>query len=136
MTVRITDAGGEVCEKCLWLADESEERQTGLMEVTDLGEPSGMLFAFDGEVEGSFFMRNTPTPLSIAWFASDGSFVSSTDMDPCPDGTDPCPLFTATGPYRFAVEVFQGDLLDLGIGPGSSIEVLADSESETCALAS
>ena len=33
----ITETDGEVCEVCLWLADDSAERGRGLMGVTDLG---------------------------------------------------------------------------------------------------
>ena len=38
-------------------------------------------------------------PLSIAFFAADGSFVSATDMEPCLTGpADACPRYAATGP--------------------------------------
>ena len=43
-------------------------------------------------------MRDTPTPLSIAFFAADGSFVSSADMVPCLDGPDAdCARYGAGG---------------------------------------
>jgi uncharacterized membrane protein (UPF0127 family) len=64
-------------------------------------------------------------PLSIAWFDAAGKFVSATDMAPCPPGTaaGKCPLFSAKGPYRFALEVPQGQLPSLGIGPGTTLEL-------------
>ena len=55
-------------------------------------------------------MRGTPTPLSIAFFAADGSFVSATDMVPCLDGPG-VRLRRATppaAPYTEAIEVFAG----------------------------
>ena len=46
------------------------------MEVTDLQGYSGMVFVYDDDVAGGFYMRNTPTPLSIAWIAADGEVVT------------------------------------------------------------
>ena len=91
------------------------------MEVTDLGGYQGMVFVWDADTSGGFWMRNTPTPLSIAWFDADGEFVSSADMEPCSATAPDCPVYPAGGAYRFAVEVFQGDLDDLGVGPGSRL---------------
>ncbi|HEX6425396.1 MAG TPA: DUF192 domain-containing protein [Acidimicrobiales bacterium] len=116
----ITAADGTVSGCCLLVADTVEQRQRGLMEVTDLGGYDGMVFVWDTDVESGFWMRNTPTPLSIAWFDADGDFVSDTDMEPCPDRDD-CPMYPPAGPYRFAIEVFRGDLDALGVGPGSRL---------------
>jgi uncharacterized membrane protein (UPF0127 family) len=93
------------------------------MEVTSLGGADGMLFRFGGEYTGSFWMKNTVLPLSIAFFAGDGAFVSATDMEPCPPTSETCPLYQADGPYADAIEVVQGDLPSLGIGPGSRLSV-------------
>ena len=84
------------------------------MEVTDLQGYSGMVFVYDEDVAGGFYMRNTPTPLSIAWIAADGEVVTITDMEPCED-REGCPTYSPDGPYRYAIETFQGDLDDLGI---------------------
>ena len=65
-------------------------------------------------------MFQTVMPLSIAFFDDGGSYVSSTDMEPCPPDTD-CPTYPPGGPYMDAIEVPQGQLDDLGIGPGSAI---------------
>jgi uncharacterized protein len=119
----VTAADGTVTGCCLLVAHTDEQRQRGLMEVTDLGGYQGMVFVFDADSEGGFWMRNTPTPLSIAWFDADGEFVSATDMAPCPDDEDDCPTYPPEGPYRFAVEVFEGDLDALGIGPGSTLRL-------------
>lgn len=133
ITARITDADGEVCEVCVWLADTAEERRRGLMGVTDLGDAEGMVFRFDEPVANSFFMLNTPTPLSIAWFAPSGDFAATTDMEPClevPDGG--CPLYNLGVQYELALEVFQGGLADLGVGPGASLELLDGTEADRC----
>jgi uncharacterized membrane protein (UPF0127 family) len=124
----ITAADGTVTGCCLLVASTDEQRQRGLMEVTDLGGYQGMVFVWDADTSGGFWMRNTPTPLSIAWFDADGDFVSSADMEPCSATADDCPIYPAGGSYRFAVEVFQGDLDRLGVGPGSRLALGGDCE--------
>ena len=92
------------------------------MEVTDLQGYPGMAFVYADDVQNPFHMRNTPTPLSIAWIAADGSVVSIADMEPC-EGGDGCPSYVASGPYRYAIEVPQGDLPALGITESSRVRV-------------
>ena len=41
-------------------------------------------------------------------------------MTPC-DDSDQCPTYPAAGPYRIAIEVPQGGLPRLGIGPGATV---------------
>jgi uncharacterized membrane protein (UPF0127 family) len=133
VTARITDADGEVCEVCVWLADAADERARGLMGVTDLGDAVGMAFRFDDPVTNRFYMLNTPTPLSIAWFAPGGEYVASTDMEPCLEvPEDGCPLYGPGASYDLALEVFQGDLDDLGVGPGARLELVAGTEADRC----
>jgi uncharacterized membrane protein (UPF0127 family) len=129
----ITETDGEVCEVCLWLADDSAERGRGLMGVTDLGDPVGMAFRFDEPTAGSFYMFQTPTPLSIAWFGRNGSHVGSADMPPCLDRpAGECPLYSPGAEYDLAIEVFEGGLEALGLVPGSRVELVEGSESERC----
>ena len=144
ITARIIDADGEVCEVCVWLADDPVERAQGLMFVTDLGDAAGMVFRFAELRVGNFFMFNTPTPLSIAWFGEGGAFVGATDMEPClpDDFGDPtplpgtseidCPLYSPGTAYDLALEVFRGDLDDLGVGPGARLELVAGTEALRC----
>src|SRR5690606_30479171 len=113
---------GTVTPWCLLLAMTQAQRNRGLMEVTDLGGYAGMLFAWSEDSSSSFYMRNTPPPLSIGWFDAEGELVSTEDMAPCGDRDD-CPLYSATGPYRFAVEVPQGELDRLGVGEGTRLRV-------------
>lgn len=130
---QVTKPDGEVCEICLWLADDSEERSRGLMGVTDLGEPVGMAFLFDEAVNGSFFMFQTPTPLSIAWFAVDGSIVAVAEMVPCLDTPrSDCQRYSPDNDYQLVVEAFEGQLAAIGIEPGSSVRLVAGTESLTC----
>ena len=133
----ITEPDGEVCEVCLWLADDPTERGRGLMGVTDLGDAVGMVFRFEAPTSGSFYMFQTPTPLSIAWYAPDGSHVGSAEMEPCLDTpAGECPLYSPGAQYELAVEVFDGGLEPLGLVEGSTVELLDGTEADRCPLAS
>jgi len=123
VTLVVTAPDGSVREFCLWLADTPELRRQGLMGVTDpsLGGRDGMVFTWPADHRGGFWMKDTLLPLSIAWFAADGTFVADADMDPCPDGVDPCPSYAAGAAYRYAVEVPEGRLADLGLVKGSRV---------------
>ena len=133
ITARITEPDGEQCDVCLWLADTPQERSRGLMGVTDLGDAVGMAFVFDEPTTGAFYMFETPTPLSIAWFAPGGEYVASTDMEPCLDEPEGgCPLYGPATDYDLALEVFQGDLDELGVGPGARLELVAGTEAARC----
>ena len=114
--------GGDLLSWCLLAALDAAQRARGLMEVTDLQGYSGMAFVYEQDSAGAFYMRNTPTPLSIAYVAADGSIVSTTDMEPCED-RDGCPTYPPAGPFRTAIEVFQGDLPSLGITEGATVTV-------------
>jgi uncharacterized protein len=123
VTVTVVDADGRTRTFCLLLADTPDLQQRGLMHVTDaaLGGYDGMVFSYEQDDDGGFWMRNTRLPLSIAWIRADGSTVSTADMQPCPDSASTCPVHAPGGPYRFAVEVPQGRLDDLGISDRSRV---------------
>jgi uncharacterized protein len=121
-TVRKADGLPTTTELCALLAATQQQRARGLMTVTDLRGYAGMVFRFPADTTGAFYMRNTPMPLSIAWFRADGTFVSATDMPPCED-RDGCPTYGPAGPYRYALEVPQGQLPQLGVGPGSVLSL-------------
>jgi uncharacterized membrane protein (UPF0127 family) len=109
-------------ELCALLAATEAQRARGLMRVTDLKGYPGMVFRFSTDSAGGFYMRNTPMPLSIAFFDNSRRFVSAIDMAPCPD-IDNCPTYAAAKPYRYALEVPRGGLPGIGAGPGSVLTV-------------
>lgn len=113
-------AGGSFLSWCLLAALNAEQRSKGLMGVTDLQGYSGMVFVYAEDSDNSFYMRNTPMPLSIAWIDAAGGVVSTTDMVPCQD-RDGCPIYPSGGAYRMAIEVPKGRLADLGIVPGARV---------------
>jgi len=107
-------------ERCALLASTAEQHARGLMHRRDLSGYDGMLFDFARPTTGTFWMKDTPMPLSIAWFDTAGNLVSATDMEPCLNQSS-CPSYSATGPYRYALEVPKGGLGGLGVGPGSRL---------------
>ena len=93
------------------------------MGVTDLGGADGMVFLYDQPSTGPFWMFGTPMPLSIAFFAADGSFVSATDMAPCLDRQPAdCLRYAPAGPFTAAIEVPAGGLDERGITFGSQLD--------------
>ncbi|MEX2628011.1 MAG: DUF192 domain-containing protein [Ilumatobacteraceae bacterium] len=129
VVARVTSADAdEPCEQCLWLADEASLRRRGLMGVTDLGAAVGMAFAYDEPRSTTFTMSNTLMPLSIAFYGPDGEYVDAFDMEPC--RSEPCPSYRTPDGFTIAVEVPQGRLADLGLVPGSRLELL-DVECDT-----
>ncbi len=116
---------GAVCELCLWLADDVELRSRGLMHVTDLRPGDGMAFVYPRPHTGTFWMKDTVLPLSIAFFAAGGDLLSSFDMTPC--SVEPCGTYPTPTDFVIAVEVAQGDLAALGIVPGSTLSLSTDS---------
>ena len=122
IVMRVTDASGVTREFCVLVADDEPKREHGLMDVDSLGGYDGMLFRFDSPTKAQFYMFQTRLPLSIAFFADGGKFVSSADMPPCTASRPgDCPLYDATASYVDALEVPMGGLAALGVGPGSSI---------------
>jgi len=90
------------------VAETPRQRSQGLMGVTDLGSLDGMLFVFQVDSDGGFWMKNTLIPLDIAFFTADGGFVDALTMAPCTE--DPCPTYRPGGSYRYALEAPAGDL--------------------------
>ena len=122
---KVVPPGGNpatTAERCALLAETEQQQARGLMGFRDLAGYDGMLFRFGSDTTGGFYMRNVPVALSIAWFAADGGFVSSTDMAPCPN-QDGCPTYAPPEPYRLALEVLQGGLGPLGVAEGSVLAV-------------
>lgn len=120
MTITGPRAGSVAATHCFMLADTPTKRARGLMGTANLGGFAGMAFVYPAASHDSYYMRDTPLPLQIAFFSGTGAFVSAAAMLPCPATTVSCPLYAAAGPFRLAVEVPLGHLRALGIGPGST----------------
>jgi hypothetical protein len=129
IAARVSASDGEMCELCLWLADDAATRARGLMQVTDLGGLDGMAFRYDSPHTTSFTMRNTVMSLSIAFFGAGGGHLAAFDMEPC--AGEPCPSYPTPADFVVAVEVPAGGLPELAIAAGSTLELLAEGCSST-----
>ncbi len=113
------------------VADTPQSQRRGLMGVTDfsaLGGYAAMVFIFDGETSGAFWMRDTPLPLRITYVSASGSVVSATDMVPCLAPTPPaeCERYFPDGPYRIAIEHPLGPAFDIGLDTAEFVEVTVE----------
>lgn len=104
------------------LADTPDRWERGLMGRASLPPDSGMLFVFPSDETVSFWMRDTPLPLSIAFVDSSGSVLSVQDMAPLS-----VELHSSPGPYRYALEVSQGYFANHHIGPGAHASIFLPS---------
>jgi uncharacterized protein len=124
VVIEVRRADGRIVEWCLLLAELAGQTTRGLMEVTDpdLGGYDGMLFRYDQEHTGGFYMRNTPLPLEATYLAADGTIVSIVRMEPCAD-EDGCPSYDAGGAFSRTIEVpvAAGGAEALGLEPGAMV---------------
>jgi uncharacterized membrane protein (UPF0127 family) len=116
--VLIETAAGEV-RVPVEVADSQEEREVGLMNRESLPADAGMIFLFEDDTQGGFWMKNTLIPLSIAFADAGGTIVSILDMEPCE--ADPCEIYDPGVTYRSALEVNQGAFADWGVEVGDRL---------------
>jgi uncharacterized protein len=88
------------------IARTAEQMQQGLMGRTSLPRNAGMVFLFGQPTSGSFWMKDTRIPLSIAFFGKRGRILRIMDMTPCLK--DPCRSYTPGVAYWGALEVNRG----------------------------
>lgn len=104
------------------IADTQPLRERGLMGRTSLDEDAGMLFVWPEDTTSSFWMKDTPLPLTIAFISAEGEIVRIFDMDPC--AGDPCPTYDPRIVYRMALEVRQGALERRAIRVGDPVRLV------------
>lgn len=63
------------------IANTARSRAHGLMHTTYLCDNCGMLFVFPRAAKYTFWMKNTPIPLSIAFIDINGSILNIEEMD-------------------------------------------------------
>lgn len=95
-------------------ATTEPQMERGLSGLQDVGP--GMLFTWSGDEPRFFWMRGTPTPLSIAFIDASGTVLRIEDMEPETDT-----FHWATPKAREGLEVKKGDFQRLGIAPGSRL---------------
>ena len=100
------------------IARTQEERNFGFMERRKIPNGTGMLFIFEFDQKLSFWMKNTPHPLSIAYIDSNGIIREIYDMTPFSLSS-----VESTVSVRYALEVPQGWFKINNIQPGDRISL-------------
>ena len=101
--ITITRADGSSQIVKAEVAQKEEDRNYGFMNRKKIPDGTGMLFVFEKEQILSFWMKNTPHPLSIAYIDSRGKIRNIYDMKPF----SLTPI-KSTSSVRYALEVPQG----------------------------
>jgi uncharacterized membrane protein (UPF0127 family) len=104
------------------VADAPSERETGLMGRTSLGAEDGMALVWPSPVRETFWMKDTPIPLSIAFWDASDRIVAILDLVPCE--ADPCPTYDAAVPFIGAVEVNHGFFSERGVSLGDRVRLI------------
>ena len=103
------------------LAQTPAQKARGLSGRRVLPRNAGMAFIFGDATRGSFSMRNTTIPLSIAFWGKQSRIFQIVDMTPCRRA--PCRAYTPRYPFWGALEVNQGAFRRWGVGRGDSVEI-------------
>ena len=98
------------------MAIKAEDRNHGFMERKNIPDGTGMLFVFERDQILSFWMHNTPHPLSIAYIDSKGKIRDIFDMNPYSNDS-----IISTVSVRYALEVPQGWYKKNGITTGDTV---------------
>jgi len=102
------------------VADEPDERRSGLMFRDSLAADSGMLFVMPRPERAAFWMKNTTLPLSVAYISPGGVIVEIHDLEPL----DEKPVPSAFPNIAYALEMKQGWFAENGILAGDRIKGL------------
>ncbi|MBI6118622.1 DUF192 domain-containing protein [Salegentibacter maritimus] len=112
-------ANGDTIQKIdIEIADNSYERQTGLMYRESMEDDQGMFFIYDDEAPRAFYMKNTYIALDIIYFASDSTAVSfQKNAQPLDETSLP-----SEKPAQFILEINAGLADDWNIEVGDKID--------------
>jgi len=112
-TVTVSIAGQKLS---IEVARTEAQREHGLMGRKDLGPRDGMIFVFDRDDHLTFWMKDTPTALSIAFISAEGKILEIEDMEPYS-----LHVIRSRIASRYALEMRKGAFADLGISEGSPV---------------
>lgn len=113
------EVGGATVQ--LQFAINDSEMERGLMYRRDLKPNQGMLFVYPEPRQMSFWMRNTPTPLEIGFFTSDGVLREVYALVPF----DETSVKSKRDDLQYAMEVCHGWFDFTGVKPGDKIDLKA-----------
>ena len=102
----------------LEIANDSAEREKGLMRRDSIPEDHGMIFVFGDEQKLGFYMRNTRIPLDIVYVNAAGVIVSIKQMRPYDTTT-----VSSDAPAKWAIELNQGQAAAAGLKVGDQVAI-------------
>ncbi|MBM7023661.1 DUF192 domain-containing protein [Treponema sp. Marseille-Q4523] len=112
-TLTLKRADGSTVSVRAEMARTPAQQSRGFMKRKRIPDGTGMLFVFDKDEVLSFWMKDTPHPLSIAYIDSSGRIRDIYDMTPL----SLAPV-VSTVSVRYALEVPQGwfDRVNIKVG--------------------
>lgn len=113
------EVGGHAAN--LEIAVTPAEQERGLMQRPDLGPDEGMLFVYAEPQQMSYWMRNTPEPLDIAYLTRDGAVAEMYALLPL----DERPVNSHGDAMQFALEMPKGWFAAHGVRPGDRVDLKA-----------
>lgn len=117
------------------LAETNAQRARGLMDRTQLGEYSGMVFVYPTTGIRSFWMYRTRIALDIAFMDEKGVLMEVQQMEPCRHkNASRCPTYHPVAPYKMALEMAAGRFAALNITVGSQLFLRACEQVEEVSL--
>jgi uncharacterized protein len=100
------------------IANTPAQVDMGLRFRQELSENEGMLFVFPSPQFASFWMKDCPLALSIAFLDSDGTMLEVHDLQPNSENW----LRSSSDQVRFALEVQQGWFQRRQLTPGIKVQ--------------
>ncbi|MFB6193020.1 MAG: DUF192 domain-containing protein [Candidatus Nanohaloarchaea archaeon] len=120
--VNASFSGNEDAWAVLEIADNSSEREKGLMYRRNLSNHEGMLFVFPGEGERVFWMKNTYVSLDIIFLNSSRHVVNIETAVPQPNASEKeLKRYRSEGPAMYVVEVKAGFAENYSIKKGDKV---------------
>jgi uncharacterized membrane protein (UPF0127 family) len=98
------------------VAQNTDQRSTGLMFRKEMPQHEGMLFVFEQPSMQCFWMKNTLLPLTAAFVSDDGTIVNLVDMKP-----QTLDSHCSLKPVRYVLEMNQGWFAKKGIKAGTKL---------------
>lgn len=105
------------------VADDPDERYTGLSPYESLANGSGKLFVYEEEGEHAYVMRKMDFPLDIVFVGANGTITVIHEAPVPPEGTEGSDLKRYTGRGKWVLEVPRGWMAAQGIEEGDRVEI-------------
>jgi uncharacterized protein len=109
----------------LQVAKTEDERELGLMSVTNLAPHTGMVFVFDNDSPVEFWMKDTLVPLDMVFVGADGTVRSVAANVPVVSESTPDNLIPRrSGTGKYVIELPAGEAAKDGITTGTQLSEL------------